>query len=54
MRICSLAVDIGLENKLSIILNKIRGNSAAQEQLISGRLPGIPVIGAIPSAINYR
>ncbi len=48
MRICKLAADIGLENKLSLILNKVHGNSAAQEQLISGRLPGVPVIGTIP------
>ncbi|MBN1757747.1 MAG: P-loop NTPase [Chitinispirillaceae bacterium] len=48
LRIRTLAADIGLEKKLAIVMNKVRGSAAERQQSTARLLPDIPVIGGIP------
>jgi CO dehydrogenase maturation factor len=47
-RIYKLAVDIGLEKKIAVVLNKIRGDGEEQQQRVAAAIPNVPVIGVIP------
>ena len=48
VRIHELARDIGLDNKMALLLNKLRDAGDDQRRRLSQLLPGVPVIGSIP------
>jgi CO dehydrogenase maturation factor len=48
VRIQKLAADIGLENRLALVLNKVHGTGNKQIQMVKQLLPDIPLLGSIP------